>query len=552
MGSVTDMKNMRYHRNRINGLLLSAAILLMALISGCSAATPDNADRIGRPSNKAIPLEGTWKLEICLNGEDNEKSAKETAEETAKETAEETGGLMIGEKFGFSQDTMVFAGNYFNHVTYKIKRVHVKEYFLHKNQGILENMKFKGDEILAITAYSDDKFLYEFIKDSDGMIVVNIDEQYYCMKKVSDHFSGASDAIASTLKNADNNDAKIKGQLLQSGLLLGVRIPVQTEDGLGDYTYGTYWISTINRTVKPVLYAKDIYLPRMDGFWRLQIEKLLGTEGVEDFLYASMISKRNGKPLAMTVENISKRVETKLRKAVVYVGNDYVCVENTLYNKQNDAAITDYKKTLRTLPVDNLTNIDGIKLSDLAGENGTMAMESAIAELLKESGLNGIRTIDGETQEENFALFRKTGHWFFKGRLNLEAEEQLPYMDFNLNLIPPSDMVAYDMLQVPWTEMKDKLPQALDIYTSPNKDLAVVLTRNDILLYAIENKTLSADPLAKIPLVEGSSVIMAEWAMGEYVPSWEKSFVKNNETSQVKSTQVESTPIASTPLESNQ
>lgn len=513
---IINMKSIR------KSIFLYTAIFLLAMMSGCSAATPDNADRIGRPSNKAAPLEGTWKLESCLNGESNAENSKEP------------GDPILGEKIGFSQDTISFADNYFSNVSYKIKRVNVNEYFLHKNQGILENLNLKGNEILVVTAYSDDKFIYEFIKYLDDTIV-NIDEQYYFMKKISDRFSGTGDAIAGTIKRTDNENAKMKDQLLRSGLLLGVRIPVKTDDGLGDYTYGTYWISGMNRTLRPVLYAKDIYLPRMDGFWRFKVEKRLGTEGIEDFLYASMVSKSGDKPDEKAAENTSERVETKLRKAVVYVGNDYVCVENTVYDKQNDSTAAGFKKTFRTLPVDNLTNIEGIKISDLTGENGTMAMESAIADLLKETGLNGIRNIDGDTQEENFALFRKTGHWFFKGRLNLDAEEQLSYIDFNLNLIPPADMVAYDMLQVPWTEVKDKLPQALDIYTSPNKDLAVILTRNEIMLYAIENKTLSNEPLAKLPLVEGSSVIMAEWAMGEYVQSWEKSFIKNNETSLMES-----------------
>jgi hypothetical protein len=107
-------------------------------------------------------------------------------------------------------------------------------------------------------------------------------------------------------------------------------------------------------------------------------------------------------------------------------------------------------------------------------------------------------------------------------------------MDFNLNLIPPSDMVAYDALQVPWTAVKDKLPDAVDIYTSPNKDIAVILTRNKILVYDIVNKTLSDAPLAGYKLEDGSSVIMAEWGIGEYAPIWEKSFTKNNVTKQVE------------------
>ncbi len=505
------------------GIFLLVILYATVLFSGCSAATPDNVDRIGRPVNREVILEGTWELEKCLSGESTSK------------TADKTTDRLVGEKIGFSQDAMVFAGQYQQNIRYKVKKVDAHEYFLHKNQEVLKSLAFKSSEVLVITVYSQDKFLYEFIKDSEGSIVANMDEQYYCMKKISDKMTGIEGAAAGTLAQDDaDTDAKNK-RLLQSGLLLGIRSPVKTDDSLGDYTYSTYWISSVDRTLRPVLIAKDIYLPRMNGFWRLQVEKRLGTEGIEDYLLASMVSKNGSRLLPKAAaENTSRRVETKVRNTVLYVGNDYVCVENVVFEGRTGQSGNGYKKVLRTLPVDNLNNADGIKISDLAGENGTMAMESAISDLLKDSGINGITSIDADTQEENFALFRKTGHWFLKGRLNLDTEGQLPYIDFNLNLIPPANMVAYDMLHVTWTEIKDKLPQAVDIYTSPNRDLAVVLTQNEILLYSINAKTISEEPMAKLPIIEGSAVFMAEWAMADYVQSWEKSFMNNNETQMVK------------------
>lgn len=506
-------------------VILLILLLILSMLSGCVATTPDNSDRISRPANNEAPLEGTWVLKKYESGNSEMSSPLDSAYP------------LIGRNVGFSKDSMAIAGNYFSNVSYKIRRVNANEYFLHKNQVAYKELDLKDDDILIITASSDDKFLYEFIKDPDGMITVSIDDQYYRMEKVSDEFSGNKNTAAGAIKRNDKDETGIKNIVLRSGILLGLRIPVQTEDGLGDYTYGTYWISMADNSLRPVLYAENIYLPRMDGFWKLQVDKRLGSEGIEDYIFASMVSKTGSKLRASAAGNSSLRVETRLRKAVVYVGNDYVCVENTYYNKEKDSGKIGSMKVLRTLPVDNLTNIDGIKISDLSGENGTMAMESAISELLKESAANGMKSADRANQGKNFALYRKTGHWFFKGRLNLSDEDTLPYVDFNLNLIPPANMVAYDMLQVPWKEMKDKLPQALDIFTSPNKDMAIIIMRNNILIYGIENKALTDEPLARLPMVEGSSVIMAEWAMGDYITSWEKSFVNNNETGLVESVQ---------------
>lgn len=488
------------------------------LLTGCTQSTSDDLDRIGRPANHELLLEGTWKITARFGND------------TVAGDQVNSADSIIGEKMGFSRLTIVFGRNYWNNVSYKVKRVGMTEYLFHKKIDGMEKLGLNDNEALVYTAYSQDKFLYEFVRISEDKLLVNINEQYYSMERISDKFSGIGDAMAGTMNMPEAGESQAKNQSASSGILLGIRTPVKTDDGIGDYSYKTYWISSVNRSFRPVLSAADIYLPRMDGFWKLKTEKRMGDEGTEDILTASIISKRGENPPAAVMENTSRRVETKLRSAVVYVGNDYVCVENTALAAGQNTTSAAFTKTLRTLPVDNLINIDGIKISDLAGENGRIALDSAVSDLLKGAGYNGIVNVDETSLQESFALYRKMGHWFFKGRLNLNPTGQLPYMDFNLNLIPPANMVAYDMLQVPWTEIKDKLPQAVDVYTSPNKDIAIVLMRNSIQLFTINNKTLSSQPSLKLPLAEGSSVIMAEWSVGDYVQSWERSFVKNNKT----------------------
>jgi hypothetical protein len=489
--------------------------------------TTDNTDRIASPANRAVLLNGTWKIVKCLGGE---KTTKEALSE---------GNSLIGEEMGFHKGVLAFCGKSWNGVSYKVKRVNSYEYFLHKNGQAQNELGHGSSKTLVVTAYCEDKFLYEFVRVTAESMLILIDDQFYCMEKVSDRFNG-TDYTASEIRESTGGLArKAEGGELQSGLLIAVRTPVKTEDGIGDYSYRTYWIHAMNGQFGKVLYAQDIFLPRMNGFWKLNVEKIPGSEGIMDTISASRIPRLTEKaaltssptPSAIA-ENFSKRVETKLRSSVIYIGNDYVCVENTAALSRKGIAAPAYEKTLRTYPVDNLSSMNGIKISDIAGENGTMAMENAISDLLKDMDKSNIGSLstgmEEESQQQSFAVYRKTGHWFLKGRLNLKAESQPPYTDFNLNLIPPANMVAYDILQVPWTEIKDSIPQAVDAYTSPNGDIAVVLTRSELLLYSISQKKLSGKQQGRIALEEGSSVIMAEWALGEYVQSWERSFVKNN------------------------
>ena len=74
-------------------------------------------------------------------------------------------------------------------------------------------------------------------------------------------------------------------------------------------------------------------------------------------------------------------------------------------------------------------------------------------------------------------------------------------MDYDINLIPPARLVFYDMLSIPWTVIKDKVPGASDAFTSPNGDYAIVVTGSWVLVYTIEADVLSRVPVQKINLL---------------------------------------------------
>src|SRR5690606_8415033 len=132
-------------------------VLLLALalsLSACSQTVPESTDRIISPVNMTVPAAGTWVLERRLA--DDITAVSDAAD-----------GL-TGEKVGFTRDTMLYAGQVFTGISYKIKRVKVHEYFLHRNWDILNNLDYGNNEILVVNVYSKDSFLFEFIIDSNG------------------------------------------------------------------------------------------------------------------------------------------------------------------------------------------------------------------------------------------------------------------------------------------------------------------------------------------------------------------------------------------------
>ena len=130
-------------RRRMHGRLLVILILLMVLtvsLTACSQAVPESADRISSPVNLEIPAAGTWVLERRLLDDTTE--------------AAEADDVLTGETVGFSPDTMLYAGQMFRDISYKIRRVNVHEYFLHKNREILKKLDYENNEIMVVNVYS--------------------------------------------------------------------------------------------------------------------------------------------------------------------------------------------------------------------------------------------------------------------------------------------------------------------------------------------------------------------------------------------------------------
>ena len=130
--------------------------------------------------------------------------------------------------------------------------------------------------------------------------------------------------------------------------------------------------------------------------------------------------------------------------------------------------------------------------------------------------------------EESFGLVRRNGYWIMKGRINYELEEKELYKDYNIKTIPPKELVNYDELFIPWSKIKAKVPNAIDAFTSPNKDIIIIETRNNLLIYSIHENEISNNELGKIKKDSSETIIMAEWSSGRYTNLWEEEVLKNS------------------------
>ncbi|RCX16388.1 hypothetical protein DFR58_111137 [Anaerobacterium chartisolvens] len=507
--------------------LICCALFMLLNISGCAETPIDAAEKIVPPQNNLVPLEGRW---VIMN------HITEEPADMHKQSEEQWEGRIME----FTKDTLALDGLRWDGVSYKIKVVNTEEYFLYKYKGPIEGMGITSKDIHVITASSTDKFLYEFIKIDDNKFILNMDNEFFRLEKIMDKVEVLSQKRVPDTDERNLHVLIAQRQTSASGLLLGIR---SAEPGSNSadaafppkYSYSTLWISWAYEKPGPILRADGIFLARKSGFWRVQVKENKSDDGnrVEDFIEAYSISKKDeeaayedsGDPFFW------KYKEGTLRKSILYIGNDYISVKKIGAGKYKDSGKNWEQNKLVVLPVDNVSNREGIKISDVMGSEGRISVERAIDALPEDYMPRGL---DLWTHEQSFALFRKTGHWFVKGRIDIDEGGSSRYFDYNINLIPPRELVAYDILHLSWTEIKDKIPEALDAFTSPNEDIAVIVTKNSIMLYKIDSGRLSEGPIKKVGLETGASVVMAEWSTGSYVSKWEKIFIRENDVKEMK------------------
>jgi len=485
------------------GLIL---LFIAMFAAGCNGNSMEAADKISSPHNRLIPVVGTWEVAGAI--EDGVLKLGEPPEPWVGKS------LQFSDKYALLGDIMLEKPHY------KIKRVNKEEYLLYGHKSIPKDVEISGNELDVITVMDEDKFLCEIIRVDNEALMVEIDNSSLYLKKTSDQVSRRSEInhheITGGLAPATDTD---KGSAM-TGVLVGLCSPdtKQNSKAGNSYNYRTLWVAATDKKLHPVLDTQDLLFPRRSGFWRIETKRVTGTGCIEDSIIAHPVAReQNEAKTDVPIEPVKQDGKAgSITRRIHYVGNDYVSIES----KNTDTG----ESTLQVLPIDSLPGIKEVKLSDLSGEAGAVSMEEgrrkAIESLKAEVG----NMPGGMVQTEAFGLERKMGHWFLMGRISYRKDSKLHFADYDINIIPPKELIFFDELSVPWTVVKDRVPEAVDVFTSPNRDIALVITRTELIVFGIKNGKLE-QPLGKVGLKAGETVVMAEWATGRYVEAWENSFI---------------------------
>jgi len=470
-------------------------ILIILSAAGCTGGPGETADRVGPPHNRLIPVVGTWKVDGIIEGE-----------------ALKLGELpepWSGKELQFSEDYALFGDSILEKPRYKIKRVDKEDYLLYGHKSFPKELNMSGRKLDVITVTDEDKFICEIVRVNDEELILEIYDRSLYLKRVSQQVSRRSDIKYHDITGNPEPAADTGKGPLRTGVLVGLCSPGTNRNNKADnsYNYRTIWIAATDKKLHPILSVEGILFPRRSGFWRIETKR--------SFIIAQPVaSDLHGDKKTVSAEAVQQEEGAGgITRRICYVGNDYVSVESIYAHTQ--------ERVLQVLPIDSLPGIKEVKLSDFSGEAGIAFMEEDRRKAMEQLEVEGDSLAVNKLQSESFGLEHKMGHWFFKGRINYRKGASMYYSDYNINVIPPAELVFYDELSVPWTAVKDKVPEAVDVFTSPNRDIAIVVTRKELAIFDISNGKLENQPLSKVPLESGETVIMAEWATGRYVEAWE-------------------------------
>ncbi|NLD47960.1 MAG: hypothetical protein GX660_12320, partial [Clostridiaceae bacterium] len=470
---------------------------------GCTSTATSLEDMILAPEPDVNPVEGVWQIYNSLGS--NFISYKNNNDSD-----------WIGKTAEFSKDIIKVGDQFWSNPDYMVIRSDAREYFMYRYGILPDNFDIVENEIFVVSISSEGKYLYEFVKINDEDAVIVVQDNILLMKKLSNKADNLAAVMpdGSTIKNQKNESRE--NELIKSGVFIGIRSE-KTPDGenyMKEYSYKTLWISAENRVLNEIIETDGIFLPRKNGFWKIGYGRRADKE-MGDFLkvsspYTLFQSKMKLNSSIIESDFESQKHDTSY-KIIQYVSNDYVSLEVCAVENQDKVyTLSRYK----ILPVDNISNIKGMKISEIVGEDGVEILKEARTNALLSLSEKDIIEFDKVTAEENIALTRKMGHWFLKGRVNYFENGNLKNIDFILNMIPPKELVWYDTLCLSWNSIKSRVPGAIDAYTSPTKDIAIIVTNGKLSVYPIEEGILGVTPIGSIKLNEGDALVMAEWATG--------------------------------------
>lgn len=226
---------------------------------------------------------------------------------------------------------------------------------------------------------------------------------------------------------------------------------------------------------------------------------------VEQFLAKPVYSGDNSK------EN--KKLEFDSSAEITYLGPEYISIMR-IKDQFEDYSIYD---------IDKMSNNNELNIDQIGGKEAVNVLKNSIAEESTDSN-SEITANDKNEDYKNIGIVRNSGKWNYQTQYTFKENNEVKLKNVILNIVSHLNL-SPDELSMNWQSIKNLKSSAIDAYSSPDKRILIVQTTDEILIYDYSNDNKL---IGSIPITKNDSIIMSEWAIGNYAEMWKKEFQNND------------------------
>ncbi len=474
-------------------------LFVLLLLTACSINRNDFAyndviENVKKPNNNQLLIEGSFSTKEMI-------ALTEVSDDILKKY-ESKPELYV------SKDFIKFGDMYSFNPNFKSRFLNYKN--LISMSGLLMSDKIDAEEGPVLTV-SDGQFYYQniLVLDDNKVAVIN-DGILFIMEKYSDTIDNeiVEKAFEKDMKEDETNADELQ-YAGESAVFIGLKTPKKDSLDNTYYEYKTIMVQRDENMNLLVYGIKDLFVPGKNGINISGVDHIVEGQKARDVFFYNPINNKDKK------ENQKIQIGEGSSNSILYIGNGYLSIET----KDYDSAYRKY----RLYDLQKLDSQDALNVKDIAGEDGLKSFIEDTAKTINKNNI-GAKAIE-LTDTYCIGMVRNKGSWEYKSNLIIDEEDRLLVIDYFLNIVP-TIQITNDNLSLSYEDIKTKIPNMIDAYTSPNGDLLIVHKPQEIMAYNINNGIISNEPELSINVGEYEKIVMTEWLTGSLVEDWSNVFLK--------------------------
>lgn len=465
-------------------IVIAAVLLMVVCLSGCKFRLAEISASVMAPEKVTNPLEGQYRFKNVEHLEEG-KFVDDTGFRTF--TAE------------FTKEAARIGLERVESPQYVAKLVNAYDYFVEKFRTNPSRFEISDDKMEVMRITSEGQSFYEVFRMGEDEIGIVKGNHLITLVKTEFTQEGLGPYVDGKANQLENELLEDQDYEPIAGVLLGLR--GERNEETEESSYRTLWI-TNDGEIQEVYEIDNILFPRKE-FWKMEVVKEAGKERLQ--IYA----------ITGTPSNVKEEIVYNYPAEYVdveFVGNNYISILTSDENSYDRSDMTEGK----TIGVDGYNEYTPVPIETFYGESGRQAFLSSLMQSTDETEEALMANPETEKFIDSYILRRHHGNWMMESRFQLGDDS----IKVPIALRADINLVTYDELTIPWSKVRERVPQALDAFNAPGNSFMLVRTPKYLMMYRILGGELTEEPLQVIEIKEEEEIIMAEWARGEFVKRW--------------------------------